>query len=169
MEALNPNAELLESRACTVLFTIIRESTTTQRDVSHRRQRILPHSRAREIAVRPQPVALRSAPRRSTQYVAASDRLMAILAEEGLARLNTVTPKTVVTPCGTYEGLAAPATDTICGVDIVRSGGILLEAVRKIAPDSKAYTQLQTHWSSQLRSLGLGQSLLVRSGCGLFC
>ena len=31
--ALNPNAELLESRACTVLFTIIRESTTTQRDV----------------------------------------------------------------------------------------------------------------------------------------
>jgi hypothetical protein len=34
MEALNPNAELLESRACTVLFTIIRESSTTQRDVS---------------------------------------------------------------------------------------------------------------------------------------
>ena len=62
---------------------------------------------------------------------------MAILAEEGLARLNTVTPKTVTTPCGTYEGLAAPASETICGVDIVRSGGILLEAVRKIAPDSR--------------------------------
>lgn len=72
----------------------------------------------------------------SGQYVAASDRLMAILAEEGLARLKSVTPKTVATPCGTFEGLAAPATNTICGVDIVRSGGILLEAVRKIAPDS---------------------------------
>ena len=28
-------------------------------------------------------------------------------------------------------------THEICGVDIVRSGGILLEAVRKVAPDSK--------------------------------
>lgn len=136
MEALNPNAELLESRACTVLFTTIRESTTTQRDVS-RHPSMNPATFSREIAVT-QPVALRSGPaRRSAQYVAASDRLMAILAEEGLARLNTVTPKTVTTPCGTYEGLAAPASETICGVDIVRSGGILLEAVRKIAPDSR--------------------------------
>eukprot|EP01043_Picozoa_sp_COSAG02_P058467 COSAG02_NODE_7282_length_3086_cov_1.178775_6_plen_113_part_00 len=78
-------------------------------------------------------------PCRSAQYVAASDRLMSILAEEGLARLKTVTPKTVTTPCGTFEGLATPASDTICGVDIVRSGGILLEAVRKIAPDSTLY------------------------------
>ena len=30
-----------------------------------------------------------------------------------------------------------PPSHTICGVDIVRSGGILLEAVRKVAPDSK--------------------------------
>lgn len=36
MDAINPNAELLESRACKVLFTVIRESTTTQRDVSRR-------------------------------------------------------------------------------------------------------------------------------------
>jgi len=61
---------------------------------------------------------------------------MNILAEEGLARLSCVTPKTVTTPCGSFAGLAAPRSDTICGVDIVRSGGILLEAVRKIAPDS---------------------------------
>jgi uracil phosphoribosyltransferase len=74
---------------------------------------------------------------------------MSILAEEGLARLKTVTPKTVTTPCGTFEGLATPATDTICGVDIVRSGGILLEAVRKIAPDSK---------SSQLAALAIDPS-----------
>jgi uracil phosphoribosyltransferase len=69
---------------------------------------------------------------------------MTILAEEGLARLKCVTPKTVTTPCGTYDGLAAPASDSICGVDIVRSGGILLEAVRKIAPDSEAPPSDQT-------------------------
>ena len=62
---------------------------------------------------------------------------MAILAEEGLARLNCVKPLTVTTPCGTFDGLSSPPSHTICGVDIVRSGGILLEAVRKIAPDSK--------------------------------
>jgi len=68
-------------------------------------------------------------------YVAYSDRLMNILAEEGLARLAT--PGKVVTPCGEFQGLVPPEGHTICGVDIVRSGGILLEAVRRIAPDSK--------------------------------
>ena len=33
MQDINPNAEVLESRACTMLFTIIRDSATTQRDV----------------------------------------------------------------------------------------------------------------------------------------
>ena len=98
----HPNAELLSSRAITLLFTIIRDKNTTQRD-----------------------------------YVTASDRLMNILAEEGLARLPNVLPSTVVTPCGTFEGLSPAPSSTICGVDIVRSGGILLEAVRKIVPDSK--------------------------------
>ena len=60
-----------------------------------------------------------------------------MLAEEGLARLRGVVEKTVETPCGSYVGLAAVPTHTICCVDIVRSGGILLEAVRKVAPDSK--------------------------------
>ena len=99
---LNANAVVLDSPAITMLFTIIRDKRTTQRD-----------------------------------YVGASDRLMAILAEEGLARLPCVAPVTVETPCGAYAGLAVPPTDRICGVDIVRSGGILLEAVRRIAPDSK--------------------------------
>ena len=99
---LHPNCEVLSSRAITLLFTIIRDKRTTQRD-----------------------------------YVAASDRLMTLLAEEGLARLPAVAPATVATPCGAYAGLAGPPSHTICGVDIVRSGGILLEAVRKIAPDSK--------------------------------
>merc|ERR1712232_1196387 len=38
---------------------------------------------------------------------------------------------------GEYVGLSPPPTDQICCVDIVRSGGILLEAVRKVAPNSK--------------------------------
>jgi len=99
---MNPRAELLSSRAITMLFTILREKSTTQRD-----------------------------------FVSSADRLMTILAEEGLARLPCVVEKTVTTPCGTYTGLSAPPTDQICCVDIVRSGCILLEAVRKVAPDSK--------------------------------
>ena len=99
---LHPNAVVLDSPAITMLFTIIRDKRTTQRDC-----------------------------------VGASDRLMAMLAEEGLARLPCVAPTTVETPCGAYAGLAAPPSDRICGVDIVRSGGILLEAVRRMAPDSK--------------------------------
>lgn len=99
---MNPKAELLSSRAITMLFTILREKSATQRD-----------------------------------FVSSADRLMTILAEEGLARLPCVVEKTVTTPCGLYTGLSAPPTDQICCVDIVRSGCILLEAVRKVAPDSK--------------------------------
>lgn len=75
--------------------------------------------------------------KRSTQkeYVDAADRLMHILAEEGLARLGR--PVEVQTPCGSFSGLAAPVTEEICCVDIVRSGAILQEAVRKLAPDTK--------------------------------
>lgn len=69
------------------------------------------------------------------EYVTYADRLMNILAEEALARLATF--RTVVTPCGECSGLMPPAGHEICCVDIVRSGGILLEAVRKLAPDSK--------------------------------
>eukprot|EP00927_Polykrikos_kofoidii_P069919 TRINITY_DN65667_c0_g1_i1.p1 TRINITY_DN65667_c0_g1~~TRINITY_DN65667_c0_g1_i1.p1 ORF type:complete len:233 (-),score=44.20 TRINITY_DN65667_c0_g1_i1:82-780(-) len=71
------------------------------------------------------------------EFVMAADRLMTILAEEGLARLPSVVEKTVSTPCGKWSGLTAPEGHTICAVDIVRSGGILLEAVRKIHPDLK--------------------------------
>ena len=62
---------------------------------------------------------------------------MSILAEEGLARLSCVVPTTVETPCGTFEGLTPPPSTSVRAVDIVRSGGILLEAVRKVMPDSK--------------------------------
>jgi uracil phosphoribosyltransferase len=68
-------------------------------------------------------------------YVNASDRLMHILAEEGLARLATETE--IETPCGTCPGLKPFPSEKICCVDIVRSGAILLEAVRTVCPDSK--------------------------------
>jgi uracil phosphoribosyltransferase len=100
--AFNPKAEVLSSRAITMLMSIIRDKATTQLD-----------------------------------YVAAADRLMTILAEEGVARLARVQPRTVETPCGKCPGLSAPVGHKICAVDIVRSGGILLEAVRKIYPDLK--------------------------------
>lgn len=70
-------------------------------------------------------------------YVRAADRLMAILAEEGIARLPCVKPQVIQTPCGPFNGVTAPDGHTICAVDIVRSGGILLEAVRKVLPDLK--------------------------------
>jgi len=101
-QAINPNVEVLESRAITLLFSMLRKKEATQRE-----------------------------------FVAASDRLMTLLAEEGLARLPSVQPVDVVTPTGTYAGLSTPETDKICCVDIIRSGCILLEAFRKICPDAK--------------------------------
>mmetsp|Transcript_82162 Transcript_82162/g.129397 ORF Transcript_82162/g.129397 Transcript_82162/m.129397 type:complete len:230 (+) Transcript_82162:48-737(+) len=68
-------------------------------------------------------------------YVAAADRLMNILVDEGLARMAK--PCTVTTPCGEAEGLMPPDTSKICAVDIVRSGGILLEALRRTHADVK--------------------------------
>jgi len=77
--------------------------------------------------------------KRTTQadYVRSVDRLMAILAEEGIARLPCVKPQVIETPCGTWSGVSTPDPHTICAVDIVRSGGILLEAVRRVLPELK--------------------------------
>ena len=70
-------------------------------------------------------------------FVAAADRLCSILAEEALARLPDVRDDVkITTPCGpmatgTIDG---PPDDDIVIVDIVRSGGILQEAVRRVCP-----------------------------------
>lgn len=98
--AMNPKAEVLYSRAITMLLSTIRGKDTNQRT-----------------------------------FVEASDRLMNILAEEGLARLAE--PSRVVTPCGELDGLAHPESSKICAVDIMRSGCILKEAVRRLCPDCK--------------------------------
>jgi len=66
-------------------------------------------------------------------FVRYGDRLMRILAEEGLARLPQAQPATVQTPCGPFQGreYGIPAQD-LCGVSVIRSGDTLLEAVRQI-------------------------------------
>jgi len=69
-------------------------------------------------------------------YVKYSDRLMNILAEEGIAALCSEEIQ-VETPCGPYNGLKMIDTNNLCAVSIVRSGDILLEAVRRLVPDVK--------------------------------
>ena len=64
-------------------------------------------------------------------YVFYSDRLCRILAEEGLARLCTE-DVIIETPCGKWKGPKPPKGKGICAVSIVRSGDILMEAVRTI-------------------------------------
>lgn len=68
------------------------------------------------------------------EYVLNGDRLMRILAEEGIARVPSVKEQIVDTPCGPYRGLSLPNVDNLCAVSIVRSGDILLEAVIKSCP-----------------------------------
>ena len=73
-------------------------------------------------------------------YVVCCDRLCSMLAEEALARLpETAYDVPVVTPCGTLEtgSVVTVPSGGICLVDIMRSGAILQEAVRKVAPDAK--------------------------------
>lgn len=55
------------------------------------------------------------------------------MAEEGLARLSE-TETIIETPCGKWKGPQPPNNANICAVSIVRSGDILLEAVRAITP-----------------------------------
>jgi len=60
------------------------------------------------------------------------DRLMRILAEEGLARVPDVNDISVETPCGTFTGLSSTDPRRLCAVSIIRSGDTLLEAVRAL-------------------------------------
>jgi len=97
---LNAKAEVLSSRAATMLLSKMRAKSATQ-----------------------------------AEFVHFADRLMRILAEEALARLATRV--TVKTPSDECSGLEPPDSGCLGLVDIMRSGGILLEAVRQLCPDSK--------------------------------
>ena len=68
-----------------------------------------------------------------TTYTRYCDRLCTILAEEGLAYVSEAKEKTVETPCGPYAGLEVPPYETMCAVSIMRSGDILLDALRRVA------------------------------------
>jgi len=62
------------------------------------------------------------------------DRLLRILAEEALAHLPVTEEVKIMTPCGPHEGLRHPDYRSLCAVSIMRSGDILLEQVRFVAP-----------------------------------
>ena len=71
----------------------------------------------------------------AASYIKHSDRLMRLIAEEGLAHLaihhGSKAAEDVETPCGTYRAFRPLDPTSVCGVSIVRSGDILLEGVRR--------------------------------------
>ena len=69
----------------------------------------------------------------NVDYVRYADRLMTLLAEEGLALGHGVTGVVVQTPCGPYHGLKDVDPAKMCVVSIPRSGDILMEAVRRVS------------------------------------
>lgn len=70
------------------------------------------------------------------EYRSNIDRLSTLLGEEALARYYSV-EKTVVTPTNEqYHGSAVLESSKLCLVSILRSGDIILEAVRKLVPDA---------------------------------
>lgn len=85
-------------------------------------------------AVRALFTVIRDAATSHVDFVAHADRLMRLLAEEGLAELPGARPKTVATPCGAYAGLELAPARSVAAVSIVRAGDTLLEAVRRVAP-----------------------------------
>jgi uracil phosphoribosyltransferase len=78
--------------------------------------------------------ALRDESTLHLDFATHADRLMTLLAEEGLAHLPGVVPTTVTTPCGVYHGLKAVPAHQVVAVSIVRAGDTLLEAVRRVEP-----------------------------------
>jgi len=69
------------------------------------------------------------------EFMVYADRLMRLLAEEALCRLPSIAEDgEVETPVGTARGLVEMKRKKICVVSVVRSGDILMEAVRQVEP-----------------------------------
>jgi len=71
------------------------------------------------------------------QYVLYCDRLCRLLAEEALACFAMENKNNLIeieTPCGKWKGYSPLNNNLLCCVSILRSGDILLEAVRNIVP-----------------------------------
>ena len=77
---------------------------------------------------------IRNAATPHREFSIAADRLLRILAEEGLAEVRGCRRVTVATPCGAFEGLLLPSDSELAIVSIVRAGDALQEAVRQIVP-----------------------------------
>ena len=80
---------------------------------------------------------LRDKNTQSKDFMIYGDRLMRILAEEVLCRLPCIGIGIIETPCGKCPGLIENSGNNTCVVSIVRSGDILLEAIRYIQPGIK--------------------------------
>ena len=68
------------------------------------------------------------------EFTHTADRILRLLAEEGIAESLGLKHLTVSTPCGEFEGLVAPSEEALCVVSIVRAGDALQEAIRRVAP-----------------------------------
>ena len=68
------------------------------------------------------------------EFMLNADRLMTVLAEEALSMVPGVKEQDIETPTGIFKGLEDTLGEKLCVVSIVRSGDILLEAVRKLSP-----------------------------------
>ncbi|KAJ0399675.1 hypothetical protein ATCC90586_003576 [Pythium insidiosum] len=83
-------------------------------------------------ALAPLLIKLRDQTTPHVQFKHYADRLMRILAEEGLAEC-AMTSETVQTPTGdSFTGVVP--TDQVCAVSIIRAGDSLLDAVMKCEP-----------------------------------
>lgn len=67
-------------------------------------------------------------------YVMCSNRLLRLLAEEGLALAPGGKEQIINTPLGPYRGWESKDPEKCCAVSIIRSGDILLEAVLQCVP-----------------------------------
>ncbi len=88
------------------------------------------------VAVQYLLMKLRDENTKGKDYKIYADRLNTILSEEALARLPQVEQGMVTTPCGSAFGPVLKGKSSICLVSVVRSGDILLEAVRNLEPDA---------------------------------
>jgi uracil phosphoribosyltransferase len=96
----------------------------------HPNLHVIPQSRALHGLF----TTLRAAATPPALFAPAADRLMRLLAEEGLAHVPGAAPATVATPCGSYEGLQLPPSSELAIVSIVRAGDSLQSAVWRVAP-----------------------------------
>eukprot|EP00514_Thraustochytrium_sp_LLF1b_P001350 CAMPEP_0184522260 /NCGR_PEP_ID=MMETSP0198_2-20121128/8186_1 /TAXON_ID=1112570 /ORGANISM="Thraustochytrium sp., Strain LLF1b" /LENGTH=219 /DNA_ID=CAMNT_0026913073 /DNA_START=55 /DNA_END=714 /DNA_ORIENTATION=- len=62
------------------------------------------------------------------------DRACTVLAEEAIAQDHLVVEKMIKTPCGECTGYFSPRYDQMCAVSIMRSGDLVLEALRRLEP-----------------------------------